>query len=319
MNPVRIAVVGAGYMGRRHAQKVAALARSNPRVSLAGVADVDSRRARHLAAALGARGASDARELFPHADAVIVSVPTVAHYAVVSAALEAGLDVLVEKPVAASLEEGEELLALARRGGRVLQVGHVEWFNAAMPIIRQHLRAPRFVEAHRLGPFADRSADVDVVRDLMIHDLDILQKLLGEEPARIEAIGVPVISDKIDIANARLEFRCGCVANFTASRVSTAPMRKLRFFQRDAFFVIDFLDQSAEIFRREAGVRSESPRVEMEELKVDPEDALLAQLRSFVDAVTTRRLTVASATDALGALRTALRVVEAMPAVHELP
>jgi predicted dehydrogenase len=176
---------------------------------------------------------------------------------------------------------------------------------------------PRFVEAHRLSRFPDRAMDIDVVRDLMIHDLDILQQLLGSPPDRIEAIGTPVITTETDIANARLVFPDGCIANLTASRVSVAPMRKIRFFQYDGYFSIDFLSQSVSIFRRHTDGNGESPRIEVEELKIDPDDALEAQLRAFVDAIRSRSVSGANGTDALGALRTALRVIDAMPPIEK--
>ncbi len=315
--PVRIGVVGVGHMGSLHAEKVAALAQLDPRLALAGVADIDETRARRVAGRAGTRAYALARELVPTADAAIVAVPTVEHFSVVRTLLEAGLDVLVEKPIAASREEAEQMLAIARRRQLVLQVGHQEWFNPAMQVIRERIRVPRFVEVHRMGA-SERSTDVDVVRDLMIHDLEILQQLLGEEPERIEAIGVPVISDQIDIANARIAFAAGCVANLTASRVSVTPMRKLRFFQRDGYFTIDFLAQSAAIFRRLGSENGGQPRIEMEELKIDAEDALLGQLRAFVGAVSTRNVTAVSGDDALAALRTALRVIDAMPPIETL-
>lgn len=313
MKPIRVGVVGVGYMGRRHALKVRALSQQMSGVELAGVADIDIERAREVSLEVSAPYYDRASALHPHTDAVVVAVPTVAHRAVVHAALAAGLDVLVEKPIAADLEEGEGLLAIARDRGRILQVGHIEWFNAAIPVIRENIRSPHFVEAHRLGSFTNRATDVDVVRDLMIHDLDIVQRLLGEEPEFIDAIGLQVVSDKVDLANARISYPGGCVANFTASRVSTSATRTLRFFQNDGFFSIDFLAQSAAVYRRAETLRPGAPRIEMEELKVDPEDALMAQLRSFAEAVATRRPPTGSGDDGLGALRSALRVVEAMP------
>jgi predicted dehydrogenase len=231
----------------------------------------------------------------------------------VDALLEGGCDVLVEKPIAATLAEAEKLLARARELGRVLQVGHLEWFNPAMRRVLSLIHRPRFVEAHRLGPFPGRATDVDVVRDLMIHDLDIVQRLVGEEPARVESIGVPVVSDRVDIANARLTFPGGCVANLTASRVSPTPMRKIRFFQPDGYFSIDFLGLAVVIARRGEADAAGERRVEIEQLAIDPEDALLAQLRSFVEAIATRRVEAGDAATGLAALRTALRVIEAMP------
>jgi len=314
---VRVAVIGTGHMGRHHAVKVAELC-DDGGAAFAGIADIDPDRRRQVAAETGARAAASGRELFGAADAAIVAVPTIAHFEVVRAALEAGLDVLVEKPIAASARQAEELLALARRGGCILQVGSQEWFNPALRAIRAKIQRPRFVEGHRVGPFSERGADVDVVRDLMIHDLDILLKLLGEEPQHIAAVGVPVVTDKVDIANARIAFPDGCVANLTASRVSVKPVRKIRFFQRDGYFSIDFLAQSAAIFRRVESKRGDPPRVEKETLSVDREDPLRNQLRAFVRAVETRDMSASTGDEALVALRTALRVVDAMPSVEDL-
>lgn len=317
MKPLRIVVVGVGHMGRHHARKVAELARERGSALLVGVVDVDGARARQVADELGTRAEVDPKAFYEEADAAVVAVPTLEHCAVANAALEAGLDVLVEKPIAASPQQAERLLEHARRRGAVLRVGHQEWFNGALRVIREHVRAPRFVEAHRIGPFSERSTDVDVVRDLMIHDIDILQRLLGEQPERIEAIGVPVITDQVDTANARIAFAGGCIADLTASRVSMTPMRKLRFFQRDACFSIDFLNSSAVLFRRMEGDRE--PRVEMEELEIHREDALLNQLAAFVEACRVRDCDTTSAAEALRALRTALDVVEAMPSTDPRP
>ncbi len=305
-------------MGRRHAEKVAALSREESGVTLAGVADPDLEAAKAVAERLGTRFSARAEELFPIADAAIIAIPTVDHHAAVSAALTANLDVLVEKPIAATVDEGKRLLSLADRLGRVLQVGHQEWFNPALRVIRERIHKPRFVEAHRLSPFPDRATDIDVVRDLMIHDLDILQQLVGSPPERIEAIGIPVVTEQVDIANARVVFPGGCIANLTASRVSVTPMRKIRFFQRDGYFSIDFLSQSVSIFRRFEGRGDDAARIEVEELKIDQDDALVAQLRAFVDAIRTRTTSGGDGIDALGALGTAMRVIAAMPPLGEL-
>jgi predicted dehydrogenase len=313
VKPLRVALVGAGHMGRSHAQKVEALRARDGRIALAAVVDVDLPRASRLAAELGAEATADAGRAFHGADVAIVAVPTREHFALVRDALEAGLDVLVEKPVTATLAEAEALVELAARRGRILQVGHLEWFNSALREMRGKIAAPRFVEVHRMGPFPERGTDVDVVRDLMIHDLDILQQILGEEPERIESIGLPVVTSRIDIANARIAFPSGCIANLTASRVSPAPVRKIRFFQRDGYLSIDFLAHSAVIFHPVPVAGGGPPRFETERLAFDPEDSLLAQLEAFVSAVRTRKAPAVSGREGLRALRTALRVVEAMP------
>jgi predicted dehydrogenase len=314
---LRIAVIGAGHMGRLHAAKIAALRDADGTVTLSGVADIDAERAASAGRDFGAPHVLAFRELLAGADAAVVAVPTVAHFEVVDAVLAAGLDVLVEKPIAATMEQAEALLARAAAGGRVLQVGHLEWFNAALVAMRGRVRRPRFVEVHRMGPYPGRATDVDIVRDLMIHDIDIVQRLVGEEPESVEGIGVPVLSHEVDIANARLRFPGGCVANFTASRVSPTPMRKMRFFQADGYFSIDFLAQSAVILRREVEAGA-APRIDIEPMRFDPADALDAQLRDFLDAIRTRRTGDAGTDAALRALRTALRVVAALPPLDEL-
>ena len=317
MSAVRIAVIGAGHMGRLHASKVAALRDSGAHVTLAGVADLDPARAEAVGREFGAAASGDFRTLLGDADAAIVAVPTVIHFEVVREVLARGLDVLIEKPIAASLAEAEALLEQARAAGRVVQVGHLEWFNAALVAMAPAIRRPRFVEAHRMGPYPGRATDVDIVRDLMIHDIDIVQRLVGEEPESVEGIGVPVLSNQADIANARLRFPGGCVANFTASRVSPTPMRKIRFFQSDGYFSIDFLEKSAVILRRRIQADG-TPKIDVEPIRFDAEDALAAQLDDFLAAVRERRLASESAASALRALRTALRVVAAMPPLDEL-
>ena len=314
--PLRLAVVGAGYMGSRHAERAAALCRDD--VELVGVADVVLERAQAVAGRCKAQAVVSARELIDRCDAAIVAVPSVEHRAVVEPWLRAGRHVLVEKPIAATLEAGETLVRLAEQYACVLQVGHVEWFNAGMQVIRERIDRPLFAEVHRMGPYPERATDVDVVRDVMIHDIEILQRLLGEEPAEVDAVGVPVLSGEVDIANARLRFPSGCVANITASRVSATPMRKLRFFQRDGYFSIDFLEQTAVVFRREPAADGGAPKIAMERLETDPADALELQLLSFVEAVREGRAPVVDAAGGLAALRTALRVRDAMPVLDAL-
>jgi predicted dehydrogenase len=317
VKPLRLLVVGAGDMGRLHASKIAWLRDREGGVELAGVADPHAERAEPLARECGGRAAAAFRTLAPAADAAIVAVPTGKHALVARELLAAGLDVLVEKPIAATLAEAEALVAQARACGRVLQVGHLEWFSAALRAVAPAIRRPRFVEAHRIGPFPGRATDVDIVRDLMIHDVDVIQRLVGEEPVSVEAVGVPVLSAQVDIANARLRFPGGCVATLTASRVSPASLRKIRFFQADRYFAVDFLERTATTLRRVAEGEA-PPRIDVEPIRFDHDDPLGTQLRAFVAAVRARRDESESAEAALRALRTALRVVESMPPIEAL-
>ena len=314
MSVPRIAVIGAGHMGRLHAGKVAALA-AEGEVRFAGVADLEADRAAEVAAEGGVPAVRDFGELLSAADAAVVAVPTVHHFEVVAEVLAAGLDVLVEKPIAASLPEARKLLEAASDAGRVLQVGHLERFNAALQTVSSIVRDPRFFEAHRLGPFPGRATDVDVVRDLMIHDLDLVQSLVGELPSSIDAIGVPVLTDEVDIANARLHYPGGAVANFTASRVSAQAVRKVRFFQPDAYISLDFLEQKVVIARR-VSEEGGGKRIDLRELPIDRGDALLAQLRAFVRALATRLVPENNGEQALAALDTALRVTGAIPPIR---
>jgi len=317
VKPVRLALVGAGHMGRLHAAKIAALAAETGEAELVAVADLELARAQEVAATHGVRAVGALGALLSEVDAVVVAVPTVAHGEVVAAALDAGLDVLVEKPIAATLAEAEALLARASECGALLQVGHLEWFNAAMRTVASRVSRPRFFEGHRLGPFPARATDVDVVRDLMIHDIDIVQRLVGEEPERIDAIGVPVLTQQVDIANARLSFPNGAVANLTASRVSPTPMRKLRFFQPDGYISIDFLEQSVVLAQREARA-PQGAEIQIERLPIDRGDALAFQLQAFLRGIRERRVEAGDGDQGLSALRTALRVNAAMPPVGAL-
>ena len=306
---ISIAVVGAGHMGALHAEKVAALRDADQAVALAGIADIDAGKASELATKFGTHAYTDNSLLLAAADAAIVAVPTVEHFAVVQEALNAGCDVLVEKPIAADLIEATGLLELAETRGRILQVGHLEWFNAAIATLSDRIHSPRFIEIVRVGPFQGRATDTDVVRDLMIHDLDIVQQLLDQEPLRIEAVGVKVLTEKVDLASARLEFGGGCVVNLTASRVSRLPKREFQLFQSDTCLSLDLINQTASITR---AFGSDSSEVRTETIDVEPRDALMGQLRSFVSAIETRKPPRVDGANGLGALRTALRVLDAM-------
>ena len=272
---MKVAVLGAGHMGRYHAEKFAA--RSD--CKLVGVADVDAERARALAQRIGCPAFFDCQDTFRHADAAVVSVPTEHHHAVAGACLEAGLHVLVEKPIAVDLPEAEDLIEKAKARGLVLQVGHVERFNAAFHALATRMQRPLFIDAERLSGFKQRGADVDVVLDLMIHDLDLCLALAKAEVSELSACGFRVLTGEIDIATARIEFADGCVANLSASRVSQAPVRKLRVFQPDLYVSADLQAGKLRYVRQAGG------SIEEQEEGHAGGDALAAQAEAFVSSI----------------------------------
>ena len=280
---IRVAVVGAGEFGRNHVR----VYREMESVELVGVVDQDAGRAASAAAEFETTAIGSIEELRGRVDAVSVAVPTISHAEVGCRLLEMGLDVLVEKPMAANVAEADQLLAAARRNGRILQVGHVERFNPAVVAVEPVLNRPLFFEVHRLGVFTPRSLDVDVIFDLMIHDLDILLALVDEPVTEVKAVGIPVLTDKVDIAHARLEFAGGAVANVTASRVSTERVRKMRFFQQHEYISLDYARRDA----LRVGVKKAGPQPEFgfEKLAAPATEPLRAELDAFVEAVRTRR------------------------------
>jgi predicted dehydrogenase len=308
MTPIRVAVVGCGHFGRFHAEKYAAL----PDVELVAVVDCELAAAQRLAERCGALALSDPAGLEGRVDAASVAVPTGAHCAVASGLLEAGLHVLVEKPIAASLAEADALIALAAARGRVLQVGHLERFNAALLALADVLDRPLFVESHRIAPFKARGTDVDVVLDLMIHDIDLIQLLVGRPLAAVDAVGVPVLSGHDDIANARLRFEGGCVANVTASRVAFKSERRMRLFQRDAYISIDFSAGSAAIARRDPAATGPVPGVALEQRDLGANDALMQEIEAFLSAIRGERPVAVSGEDGRRALETALAIKAAL-------
>ncbi len=303
---IKIGVIGVGYLGRHHARLYAEL----PAATLVGVADIDEGRAREVATATGARAFSDYRELLSQVDAVSVVVPTSLHHRVAMDCLDAGLDVLLEKPMTVTLAEADELTARAEAKRRIIQIGHLERFNGAVRALAPRLTAPRFIESHRLGPFVGRGVDVHVILDLMIHDLDIILSLVRSPLTDIRAVGVPVLTPNIDIANTRLEFADGCVANVTASRVSKDAMRKLRIFQPDAYFSLDYQKQEVIMARRvSGGPEAGLPAIDIQTLPIEKEEPLKAQLSAFLDSVATRRPPLVSGREGRDALRVALDVL----------
>ena len=303
---LRVAVVGVGHFGRHHARILSTL----PGVRLEAVVDLDADRAAAAAAGTGAIAATDVTRLDGWVDAVTLAVPTAAHHAVALPLLERGVSVLVEKPMARSVGEADELIAAAAASGAVLAVGHTERYNPAVATALPLVRAPRFIEVHRIGTFPARSLDIDVVFDVMIHDLDILLTAVGEEVETVEAIGVPVVTDRVDIANARLRFASGCIANLTASRISRDQVRKLRFFQRDAYISIDCAEQEVEGWRVVRG--GADPTITGGRLEVPRGEPLERELADFVRAVSGRVPPQVGGADGRRALALAQRVADAM-------
>jgi len=315
MTAVRMGVVGVGHLGYHHARTYAAL----DNVSLAGVVDTDPARAAKAAEAFGAPQFDTVRDLIAAGvDAASVAVPTTGHHAVALALLEAGVDVLVEKPIADSLDHAAELVGAAaakrpsadgRIGGRILQVGHVERFNGAVAALFQCVREPRFIECHRLCPYPSRGHDVSVVLDLMIHDLDIALALDGGKVESVDAIGVPVFSMSEDIANARIRFASGCVANLTSSRVSMERLRKIRIFEANAYVSTDYTEQEVLVYRKKPGPIPEgvSPMdcIEVEPLPVGRDEPLKCELAAFATCVQTSQRPLVTGEDGLAALELA--------------
>ena len=298
-------MVGAGYLGRFHAQKYA----SEAGCRLVAVADPRPEAREALALELGTTAVADHRELLGKVDAVSVVTTTPAHFAIARDFLEAGAHVLVEKPITETVEQARELITIATRCGRILQVGHLERFNPAIVAAESELVGARFIDCQRLAPFKERGTDVNVVLDLMIHDIDIVQSIVGRPIESIDAVGTPVFSGAVDIANARLRFEGGCVANVTASRVSLKMERKLRVFRDDAYLSIDLQQRILTVIRKQATPPAPGGLpVAIDERSFEEGDALRAEIRSFLDCITTGGAPVVGGEDGLRALETAIRI-----------
>ena len=304
---IRTGVIGVGALGQHHARVYASL----PESRLMGIFDVDAARAAEVARRHGCRVVAHLRDLLAEVDAVSVAVPTVDHHRVAKLALEAGKDVLVEKPITTTLAEADDLIRVANERGRILQVGHIERFNPAVEVLRAHSREPRFIEVHRLGSFSPRSLDIDVVLDLMIHDLDIVLALDGSDPVQVDAVGVPVLTPKIDIANARLRFASGLIANLTASRVSAEKIRKFRVFFPRTYISVDFAAREAQVYRLVPGGEGR-PEITVERSAAPDEEPLRRQLVAFLGAVRDRTIPVVSGSDGRRALALAQTIVQRM-------
>ncbi len=318
-NLINVAVVGAGAFGRNHARVYRELGEQGLGVRLVGVVDCDVARADAVAGEFGCRAFGSIEQLLTtHSEvqAASVVVPTVQHSEVARRLMESGVDVLIEKPLAISISEADELIELARRCGRIGQTGHLERFNPAVRATAGLVTQPMFFEVHRLSIFTPRSLDVDVVLDLMIHDLDVVLSLVNSPVKEIRAVGLPILSTKVDIANVRMEFESGCVANFTASRVSTEQVRKLRFFQPGQYVSLDYSRQDVLVFavgdEKDGGTPSANPQIKILKPPVAAEEPLHAELKSFLEAVRTRSQPVVSLEEGRRALAVALEIVGAI-------
>ncbi len=307
MKKTRVAVVGVGYLGKFHAQKYARM----PDVDLVGVVDIDAVLAEQIATETQTRAFSDYRELFGKVDAASVVVPTPSHFAISRDLLAHQIDLMIEKPITTTLTEADKLIDIAKLHNRLIQVGHLERFNSAVVALQDIIRDPRFIESHRLSTYKPRATDVSVVLDLMIHDIDIILNLVSSEVDHIHAAGIPVVSNHVDIANARLEFKSGCVANVTASRISTKNERKMRLFQRDAYISVDFANHEATIIRKDDQAEGQGliPGLLIERRVFDKGDALDDELRAFVHAIQMRKTPPVTGQMGRDALETALDVM----------
>jgi len=314
MTHLRAGVIGVGYLGRFHAQKYAAL----PDVELVGVVDADQARAEEVAREVGTMACTDYSELLDRVDLVSIVVPTYLHFKVAKAALNAGVHILLEKPVTQTVAEADELIRIAEDKNLVFQVGHLERFNPAVVALGDVLKNPMFIESHRLSPFKPRGTDVNVVLDLMIHDIDIILNMVNSPVESINSVGVPVLSEEVDIANARLQFANGCVANVTASRVSREPMRRIRIFQPDAYVSIDYQSCKIGIFRKGGeGIPVPAiPNVTMDETSFSQGDPLFDEIKAFVRSVNEGLPPVVSGEDGKRALEVALWITRKL--FHEV-
>ncbi|MGI9115753.1 MAG: oxidoreductase [Chthoniobacterales bacterium] len=300
MKSLRVGVVGVGHIGGNHARIYA----ETPRGEFTAIYDIDSERAQEIAAKFQVQAARSLEEFAAFVDAASVATPTQSHFTVGRDLLSGGKHLLIEKPIAENTADARELAALAAEKGLVLQVGHVERFNPILSALEQHLTHPRFIEAHRLSPYPNRSTDIGVVLDLMIHDLEIILHLVRAPVESIDAVGVPVLSRGEDIANARLRFTGGCIANITSSRISPERMRKIRVFQEDAYLSLDYQAQTGEIYRRADG------QITREPVAIQKEEPLRQQLAAFIECAITGGEPKVSGSHAAAALELAVEITK---------
>jgi len=315
MKKIRAAVVGVGYLGKFHAEKYASL----PQVELVGVVDSDQARAEEIAASLGTKAFTDYRDLVGRIDMVSVVVPTSMHFEVGSFFLGNGINLLIEKPITTTVAEARELIALAADRNLVLQVGHLERFNPALDAVRGVLKSPGFIDSVRVAPYKPRGTDVSVVLDLMVHDLDIINTLVGSGIKSVSASGAAVYSATPDIVNARIEYLNGAVANVTASRISLKSERRMQIFQEDACIAVDFQNRKSSVCRKGEGESAPGvPAVKVEEIEVPQRDQILAEIEAFIAAVAEGKPVVVSGEDGMRALETALLIEEKVSETHAL-
>jgi predicted dehydrogenase len=304
---IRTAVIGVGYLGQFHAEKYAQLENSE----LAAVVDIDRERGAMVAEKVDSRFYSDYREIIGQVDAVSIVVPTQSHYEVAKAFLERGVHVLLEKPITTTLAEADELIEIASANKLVFQVGHLERFNPVVVALDGIVRQPGFIESIRISPFKPRGTDVNVVLDLMIHDIDIIQQIVGAEVKEINSIGAPVFTEEEDIANARIQFANGCIANVTASRISLKSERKMRIFQADAYITVDYQNKKFAIFRKGDGEMFPGiPNITKEEHCFEQTDALKCEIEAFLNSITAGKPPMVSGEDGRKALETALKIIK---------
>ncbi len=317
MNPakkIKVGVVGIGHLGNYHLQKYSQMASCD----IVAASDTDMERAKKAAGLFGCQAFDDHRQMIGQVDAVSIAVPTGFHHTVARDFLAAGVDVLIEKPLCATVAEADELLELAARNNCVFQVGFVERFNPAVMALEKVITRPVFIEVHRLHPFFERGTDVDVILDLMIHDLDIILKFVSSPLTNVEAVGVPVLSDKIDISNVRLTFACGCIANVTASRISAKTMQKLRFFGPEGYHAVDTRKREILSLSRVTGADGKQQIIQ-NNIEVASHDPLEEEVRSFVQCVLTRAVPVVSGVEGRKSLALATEILQKMKTHEDIP
>jgi predicted dehydrogenase len=306
MDKIKVGVVGVGALGQHHARVYASL----PNASLVGVVDTRPGRAEEIAGPLCTQAFNDHRQLLGKVDAISIAAPTTLHAAIGVEFLNAGADVLIEKPISHTLQDADRLIAAAKENGRVLQIGHVERFNPAVRALREIVHRPRFFEAHRMGLFSPRSLDIDVILDLMIHDLDLILMLVPSQPSQISAVGIPILTKRIDIANARIQFADGCVANVTASRVSMEKIRKLRLFQKLEYISLDYTRQDVAIYTLKGRPEGGTPEIVGRRLTPIRREPLEEELRAFLEATRHSGAVECTGEEGRRALELALQILE---------